>query len=73
MAISSVDGSQPVDQCIYFDNISWLTHVKDIDRWYFPVAGFTAPGEIPAAFQGNPAALRPPKKKKTQTGALCSF
>ncbi len=35
MAISSVDGSQPVDQCIYFDNISWLTHVKDIDRWYF--------------------------------------
>lgn len=73
MAISSVDGSQPVDQCIYFDNISWLTHVKDIDRWYFPVAGFTAPGEIPAAFQGNPAALRPPKKKKDADGRPLQF
>ncbi|MDE6144133.1 MAG: hypothetical protein K2F94_08680 [Muribaculaceae bacterium] len=73
MAISSVDGTQPVDGCIYFDNISWLTHIKDIDRWYFPVAGLTAPGEIPAAYQGNPAALRPPKNKKDADGRPLQF
>lgn len=73
MAISSVDSDQPIDQGIYYDNILWLAHIKDIDRWYFPITGFTAPGEVPAGYQGNPAALRPPKKKKDQDSTQLQF
>ncbi len=64
MGLVSTDTKEPLDQSIYYDNIYWLAHIKGIDRFYFPISGLTAPGEIPAMHQGNPAAFRPEKKKK---------
>lgn len=73
MALSSTDRFQPLDQSIYEDNNHWLAHIKDIDRYYFPITGLTAPGEIPAQYQGNPAAIREPKKKKDIDGRPLQF
>lgn len=73
MIIMSTDKWQPLDQAIQRDNIHWGVHIKSLDRYYFPVSGLTAPGEIPAAYQENQAARRAPKKKKDYDGSPLQF
>lgn len=73
MIIMSTDKWQPLDQAIQRDNIHWGVHIKSLDRYYFPVSGLTAPGEIPAAYQENQAARRAPKKKKDDDGSPLQF